>query len=58
MKIWYCYIFNAVLVTVYFKDNVGIRINACLQKIFFYPLGGDKKKWRHGAILGKGSLVW
>lgn len=48
MKIRYCYIFNTVLVTVYFKDNVGIRINAYFQKnIVLSHTWGQKKKERH-----------
>lgn len=44
MKIRYCYIFNTVLVTVYFKDNVGIRINAYFQKnIVLSHRWGQKK---------------
>lgn len=57
MKIRYCYIFNTVLVTVYFKDNVGIRINAYFQKnIVLSHTWGQKKKGKALSSLRKSKF--
>lgn len=56
MKIWYCYIFNAVFVTVYFKDNAGIRINACFQKNIVLSHRWVLKKKKALSSLGERKL--
>lgn len=39
--------------TVYFKENVGIRINACLQKNIFLSLRWGQKKVKAWSNLRK-----